>query len=192
MKFIYKPAFLSLIIDFLILIIGIFVVLEWFPLTTRTPYDKYADGALFYYGIWVLISYILGRYKPLHLLKYKIVSFNLIYTTLLTFLIVSFVSFALFKGHYSIYVVFTFTTILYVVFSAFYLLYFILLYAVEYDETPIEVEIRENAVLLPPTALDSQSFSDLKDTICTFSGQKCFDVLSHHYDLKNGAVYVNF
>jgi len=191
MKFIYKPAFLSLIIDFLILIIGIFVVLEWFPLTTRTPYDKYADGALFYYGIWVLISYILGRYKPLHLLKYKIVSFNLIYTTLLTFFIVSFVSFALFKGHYSIYVVFTFTTIIYAVFSAFYLLYFVLLYAVEYDEIPIEIEVRENAVLLPPISLDDESFNDLKETICTFSGKKCFDVLSHHYDLKSGAVYVN-
>lgn len=121
-----------------------------------TPYDKYADGALFYYGIWVLISYILGRYKPLHLLKYKIVSFNLIYTTLLTFFIVSFVSFALFKGQYSIYVVFTFTTIIYAVFSAFYLLYFIA-YAVEYDEIPIEIEVREKCC-----ALACQSLSTMK------------------------------
>ena len=126
------------------------------------------------------------------MLKYKIVSFNLIYTTLLTFFIVSLVSFALFKGHYSIYVVFTFTTIIYAVFSAFYLLYFVLLYAVEYDEIPIEIEVRENAVLLPPISLDDESFNDLKETICTFSGKKCFDVLSHHYDLKSGAVYVNF
>lgn len=172
MKLIYKPSFLSLVIDFLILIIGIFVVLEWFPLTTRTPYDKYADGALFYYGIWVLISYILGRYKPLHLLKYKIVSFNLIYTTLLTFFIVSFVSFALFKGHYSIYVVFTFTQLFTLYFQLFicYILYcFMLSNMMKYPSKLRFVKMQCSC----RQSLSTISFNDLKETICTFSG-KCF------------------
>lgn len=192
MKLFYKPSLLSLVFDFLFLIIGIFVVLEWFPLTTRTPYDKYADAALYYYFVWMLISYLLGRYKPLHLLKYKDVSLNLIYVTVLTFVIIWLTSIIIFNSRYSVYVIFTFTTIIYIISSAFYLLYFILLYAVEYEDVAPQIEVRENAQLLPLTPLDDDSFNDLKDTICTFSGQKCFDVLSQHYDLKSGAVYVNF
>lgn len=157
MKIIYKPSVLSIFIDFLILIISIIIVLQWFPLTTRTPYDKYADGAMVYYLCWVLVSYLFGRYKPLHTLKYKDATLKLIYITLIIFLILWEISVFFFNGYYSVYVLFSYTTIIYFVYSVFYLLYFILLYAVEYEEVETITEQRENAILIPSRPLDDST-----------------------------------
>lgn len=180
--------------DFLILIIGIFVVLQWFPLTTKTPFDKYADGAVLYLFGWILISFFLGRYIPLHTLKYKDATLKLIYTTLLIFIVLWAVSSSIYDGYYSVYVIFTYTTVVYIIYSVFYLLYFILLYAVEYEEpgTATTAVIRENANLIPARPLDEGSYNELIETICTYSGKKCCEEISKNFDLRSGNVYVNF
>lgn len=192
MKIIYKPSVLSIFIDFLILIISIIIVLQWFPLTTRTPYDKYADGAMVYYLCWVLVSYLFGRYKPLHTLKYKDATLKLIYITLIIFLILWEISVFFFNGYYSVYVLFSYTTIIYFVYSVFYLLYFILLYAVEYEEVETITEQRENAILIPSRPLDDSSYKELVETICTYSGKKCCEEIVKSFDLQSGSAYVNF
>lgn len=178
--------------DFLILIIGIFVVLQWFPLTTKTPFDKYADGAMVYFIGWIIISFFLGRYIPLHTLKYKDATLKLIYATLLIFIVLSVVSTLIYNGYYSVYVIFTYTTVIYIIYSVFNLFYFILLYAVEYEEPDTTTEIRVNANLIPARPLDEGSYTDLVDTICTYSGRKCCEEITKNFNLRSGNVYVNF
>lgn len=191
-KLFYKPSWITVVNDIMILILSLFVVLEWFPLTTRTPYQKYDVAAAFYVLIWVLFSYLLGRYRPLHLQKYFKASFKLMYITLIVFGVMWLISFGYFNSFYSVYVIFTFTTVAFAINFLFFALYFALLYAVDYNETVSEVELRENAVLKPATRLDDESFQELCATISSHSGSKVLDVLSQTIDLQSGNTYVNF
>ena len=125
-KPIYKPSWISIINDIMILILSLFVVLEWFPLTTRTPYEKYDVASVFYVFIWVFVSYLLGRYKPLHKQKYLKASFKLMYITLIVFGAMWLISFTYFTSIYSVYVIFTFTTIAFAINFLFFILYFVL------------------------------------------------------------------
>lgn len=191
-KLIYKPAWISVVNDIMILILSLFVVLEWFPLTTRTPYQKYDVAAVLYVFIWVCVSYLLGRYKSLHRQKYLKASFKLMYITLIVFGAMWLISFTYFNSIYSVYVIFTFTTIAFAINFLFFILYFALLYAVDYDEAVSEVEVRENAVLKPATRLDDDSYLELCSTISGHSGKKVLDILSQTIDFQSGNTYVNF
>lgn len=194
MKLFYRPSLLSIIIDLMILILSAVIVLEWFPLTTQTPYEKYDGAGLVYTCAWMLLSYLFGRYKPLHLQKYLKASFRLVYVTTLVFLLAWGISYYFYNGTYSIYVIFTFTTIAFGVYFAFYMLYFALLYAVDYDDekAKVEPEIRENAQLRPATALDKDSYRELCEAIVQHSGVKVMVALNSRFDLRSGNTLVNF
>ncbi len=191
-EFPYKPSKISIIFDFLFLALCIFVVLRYFPLTTRNPFEKYDIASAIYLAIWFVVSYFLGRYRPLHLQKYVLTSFNLVYATLITFLAMWAVSYFLFDEFFSVRVLFTFTTAVFFVNSAFHFLYFAMLYAANYDEQTIEAEARTDAALKPATPLDEESYRDLCSVIIEFSGEKVFNELSHNLDLKCGNNYISF
>lgn len=176
----------------MILILSLFVVLEWFPLTTRTPYEKYDLASVFYVLIWVFVSYLLGRYRPLHLQKYFKASFKLLYATIIVFSAMWLISFTYFNSIYSVYVIFTFSTIAFSINFLFFVLYFALLYAVDYDETVSDVQVRENAVLKPASRLDEDSYQELCATISGHSGDKVLETLSQTVDFQSGNTYVNF
>lgn len=178
--------------DFLFLTLCIVVVLRYFPLTTSNPFEKYDIAAFIYLGIWFATSYCLGRYKPLHTQKYVYTSFNLVYATIITFLIMWAVSYFLFDKLFSVRVLFSFTTALFFVNSAFHFLYFAILYAANYDEQIVEAEPRTDAILKPATPLDEESYRDLCSVIIDFSGEKAFAELSKQVDLKSGNTYVSF
>ncbi len=188
----YHPSKISLLVDFMILIIGIFVVLEWFPLTTNTPYDKYGDTFFFYFVLWFVLSYLFQRYRPLKDLKYRDVSFKLLYVAVCVFFTSWFFSVAFFNNYYSVYVIFTYTTILFSIISIFYMIYFILLYAVEYDVEPIEINKRNNATLKLLNSLDDSSYKERCDAIVEHSGDKLLQELLKEIDLKSENTLINF
>ncbi len=191
-KFPYKPSKISIIFDFLFLALCIFVVLRYFPLTTQNPFQKYDITSVVYLGIWFIVSYFLGRYRPLHLQKYVVTSFNLIYATVITFLIMWAISYFIFDKYFSIRVLFTFTTAVFFVNSAFHLLYFAMLYAANYDEQTVEADARTDASLKPATPLDEESYRDLCSVIIDFSGEKVFRELNQNIDLRSGNTYISF
>lgn len=188
----YRPSRISMFLDFMILIMGIFVVLQWFPLSTSTPFSKYGNTSLFYFGLWFVVSYLFQRYKPLQKLKYRDVSFKLVYVTSTVFFISWFLSVVFFNSYYSVYVIFTYTTILFIIISLFYLIYFLLLYAVEYDVSPVEITIRENATLRVLPSLDDKSYEERCAAITQYSGDKVLTELSTNVDLKSENTLVNF
>jgi len=190
--FLYKPSKISVIFDFLFLALCIFVVLRYFPLTTQTPFQKYDIASAIYLGIWFVVSYFLGRYRPLHLQKYIFTAFNLFYVTIITFLSMWAVSYFLFDKYFSVSVLFTFTTAVFFVNSAFHQLYFAILYAANYDDQPIETEIRADARMKPATPLDEESYRDLCSVITDFSGEKVLNELLEHVDLRSGNTYTSF
>ncbi len=191
-KFPYRPSKISILFDFIFLALCIFVVLRYFPLTTQNPFEKYDVAAFIYLGIWFIVSYLLGRYRPLHLQKYVYTSFNLVYATIITFLTMWAMSYFLFDKYFSVRVLFTFTTAVFLVNAAFHLLYFAMLYAANYDEQTVETEVRTDARLKPATPLDEESYRDLCSVIIDFSGEKVFNELAENINLRSGNTYISF
>lgn len=191
-EFIYKPSKISIIFDFLFLALCIFVVLRYFPLTTQNPFKKYDLASFIYLVIWFIVSYFLGRYRPLHKQKYVPTSFNLIYATIITFLLMWAVSHFFFNKYFSVNVLFTFTTALFFVNSAFHFVYFAMLYAANYDQETIDTESRTDANLKPATPLDEESYRDLCSVISDFSGENVLKELSQNINLQSGNTYISF
>lgn len=191
-NFFYHPSKINLFFDFMILIMAIFVVLGWFPLSTTTPYDKYGDTSLFYFFAWFIVSYLFQRYRPLQELKYRDASLKLLYVTVSVFLISWVISAVFYNSYYSVYVIFTYSAVLFSIISIFYLLYFILLYAVEYDDEPVDISKRANANLRFSTPLDDSSYLDRCATIMQHSGVKVLNELLKNVDLQSGNTLINF
>ena len=189
----HKPRFFVLFVDILMFIITAFVILEWFPLTTQNPYSKYALSALDYLIVWILISNLLSRYKPLHKQYYLFVTLKLVLVNLITFTIFFITSEMFFDGRFSEYVMITFVTILFTVNILFYNMYFALIYAVEYDVKlviPDEKIQNTKCKLLPD--IDDDTFNELRESIISYLGKNVFDKLNEIINFKSGNTYVNF
>ena len=72
------------------LLLSFYVVLDWFPLTTDTPFEKYSWPTLFYTLTWLFTSYFLKRYRPLRKQKYFDASLRLLYVCEINFIIFGF------------------------------------------------------------------------------------------------------
>jgi lipopolysaccharide/colanic/teichoic acid biosynthesis glycosyltransferase len=192
-KEVYRPSMVSVVIDLLIMLLALVVVLAWFPLGEDDPQEKYYDAALIYGVLWFALSYIIGRYRPLHWQNYLAASFKIFYISLFNLVILSFVSYRFFDGFYSQYVIFTYTAVLFIINFAFISLYFALIYAVDYDEGRLTPDVkRENAVLKPTKRLDNEEFETLCDKIEDYSGRKVLSLLSAKIDIGSGNTYINF
>ena len=193
MKIFYKPSYFYLVIDVLILIFSLYIVLDLFPLTTRTPFEKYFTPALFYIFFWTAFSYFLQRYKPLKKQQLVQITLRLFYVCVANFI----VFFALIHFFFKIYSGFVLLILIAGTFNVNYIfisLYFAYRYAVDYNEIVIkQKKERVNAIVKPSLHLDSQSFKQLKSTIKLHSTEKVLRFLELYIDLSDGntLVFVN-
>jgi len=193
MKIFYKPAYFYLIVDILILIFSFYIVLDLFPLTTHTPFDKYSWPSLMYIFLWVVFSYFLKRYIPLKKQKLLKFTLRLFYASIVNF-VLFFALIHFFFKEYSGFVLLTIIAGSFNVNYAFISLYFAYKYAVEYNEITIKpVKERLNATIKPSIPLDEESYNQLKSTIRSQSSEKVLRLLENYFDLKdrNMLVFVN-
>ncbi len=190
MKIFYKPAYTYFFVDILLLVMSFYVVLDWFPLTTNTPFDKYSLPSLYYVLFWIFFSYIFGRYKLLKVQKYFNSTLRLLNISLIIFIFFKLII-SLYFDRYSDYVLFTITV---GAFSLNYLalsLYFSYRYAIEYNEFTIKpVGIRTNATVKPSVPLDKESYLQLCSTIRFHSGNSILKLLQDNVDLNSGNTLV--
>jgi len=186
----YKPAHFALLIDILLLLLSFYVVLDWFPLTTATPFDKYSLPSLYYFLTWLLCSYALKRYKPLKRQNYFVTIQKLFYTTLFVFLLY-WVLIHFFYKPYSGFVLLTLSTGAFVVNYILLSLYYAYRFAVEYNDIDIKpYEKRINAIVKPAVRLDDESCNHLVSTIIAHSGGDVLDFLKEQLDLFSGNTLV--
>lgn len=190
MKIFYRPAKIYILIDFLVLILSFYVVLDWFPLTTNNPFEKYSWSSLCYLLTWAVISYFLKRYKPLKRQKYFRTTFKLFYTTLIIFGFF-YTLIYLFFGEFSIPVLFSITTIAFLLNYLVLSFYFAYRYAVQINEyiQPHD-EGRINAKVKPAVPLDDESYNKLCSTIQSHSGDKVLKFLCENDSIDCGNTYV--
>jgi lipopolysaccharide/colanic/teichoic acid biosynthesis glycosyltransferase len=190
MKLFYKPAYFYLLIDLLILFFSLYIVLDWFPLTTHSPFDKYSTPSLFYMFFWVIFSYFLKRYRPLKKQQYFQISLRLFYVSLLNF-VVFFSLIHFFFKPYSGFVLLSITLGAFIVNYLFISIYFAYRLAVDYNEINVkQKEDRINAVVKPAIPLDEESYKQLKSTIRAHSSENVLRFLDSNVDLTSGNTLV--
>lgn len=192
MKIFYKPQIKYIILDTLILLLSILVMFEWFPLTTRTPYGKYAEAVVFYALFWWVISYIFGRYQSLKSKKFFDAIFQLLYVTLFVYGLSWLLMGIFFPERYSFNVLTTYTLGVYLINNIVYSFIYAWLYAIEYDKYASKDKLRLNARVKILPALDDKSYNDLCVAVRTYSGEKIFNFINKNIDLRSGNTKVLF
>ena len=190
MKLLYRPTFF-LLIDVLVLLISVFIVLMWFPLTTQSPFVKYFPSFSLYTFVWVFCSYIFGRYKPLKSQRYFKTTFKLLYTTLITlgiccgyFVLINYGS------QLSEYVLLSVTVISFTIHYFLLFIYFAHRYATEYEIPNYPIVKRKNAHVKPLPDLDEETYNNRCLLVRKHSGDKAFHFLNSKVNLKSANAYV--
>jgi len=189
----YKPANLYLFIDWFLLILSFYVVLDWFPLSTRTPFEKYSWPSFFFVSAWLICSYFLGRYKPLKDQRYFIASLRLLDTSLIVLVIFKLLIYFYFPN-YSGYVLLSISIGAFLLNYIAISLYYAYKYSVAYNEYNLDpVEERVNAHVKPSSLLDDDSYNQLCKTIESHSSDSVLKFLKKNVDLQcgNTLVYVS-
>ncbi len=193
MSIFYKPSRLYFIIDALLLLLSFYVVLDWFPLTTHTPFDKYSLPSLCFSLIWIFSSYLLQRYKPLKKQLYFKTTLNLFYVAVVVFILFMLIIHLFFKN-YSGFVLLTITSGVFIVNYLYLTLYYAYKMAVEYNDIPLKpIEKRVNARVKPAKPLDERNRRQLSTTIRAHSSEYVLKFLEQNVDLSSGntLVYVS-
>jgi lipopolysaccharide/colanic/teichoic acid biosynthesis glycosyltransferase len=190
MKFFYRPAYFYLIVDILIVLLSFYVVLDWFPLTTHTPFEKYSWASLTYIITWIVISYSFKRYLPLRRQPFFNVSIRLNYTVIFIsvgfYLLIHF-----FFKPYSGFVLLAISLAAFIINYLLIALYFAYRFAVEYNEITFEpTETRENAKVKPAEDIDDESLEQIKKVINKHAHPFTSDFFSKYINLKSGNTHV--
>jgi lipopolysaccharide/colanic/teichoic acid biosynthesis glycosyltransferase len=165
--------------------------LNWFPLTTDTPFDKYSWPSICYIFSWFACSYFFRRYRPLRKQTFFRTAFRLFYITL----IVSFFYLILieiyFNNRFSEYVLFSISVVVFTLNYTALNIYFAYRYAVEYNDFTVTLDAdRVNSKVKPGIPLDEESLKDLCLTIRENSGQPVLNFLNKNVDLGCGNTFV--
>lgn len=193
MKLFYKPSYFYLIIDFLILFLTLYVVLDWFPLTTDSPFTKYTIPSFLFIISWFIISFILKRYRSLRKQHYFQATVKLFYVSCINFLVFITLIHYFFKPYSG----FVLLSIVIGTFLVNYILlsfYFAYKLAVDYNEINLKPNKgRINATVKPANELDEESYAQLRSTISLHSSNYTLKFLENQINLSSGntLVYVN-
>lgn len=188
-----KPPTSIILADLLMLLLSFYVVLDWFPLTTPEPFEKYGKPMLLFTMAWMGVSYLFQRYTPLRKQKYFDVTLKLFYVCVVVFVLFALPIHFYFKDFSG----FVLLSIIVGVFSVNYVgssLYYAYRFAVEYKEIEsAPILERVNAGVKPAVSLDEESYHQLCSTIRLYSGIKVLHFLEHTLDLSSGSnlVYIS-
>ncbi len=180
----YKPKLWLICLDIVLILLNISAVFLFLPLTTSTPFQKYALPLVVFLFVWLVLSYIFQRYKKLRSRSFFRHAFSLLYVSF--FVLVIFALFILIQPEspYSQNVLFT---VLLSVFISEYLIlfiYFAYKYATQYEVPVLHHEERLNAELSPTSIISDDAKSERKKRIIDLAGSRAFEYIKNntHWD----------
>lgn len=191
MKIFYRPKLIYLIVDLLVLMMSFYVVLDWFPLTTDTPFNKYSWPSIFYGITWISCSYLFKRYTTLRKQTFFGITFKLFYITIIVSFFYLIIIKLYFDTKFSEYVLFSISVVVFTINYASLNIYFAYRFAVDYNDFTVTLdENRVNAKVKPATPLDEDSLKDLCLTINSHSGPNVLKFLQKNVSLGTGNTLV--
>jgi lipopolysaccharide/colanic/teichoic acid biosynthesis glycosyltransferase len=185
-----NPTRSYLFIDLILLILSFYIVLDWFPLSTRIPFEKYSIPAIFYAIVWIICSYLFGRYRSLKKQKYFISTLRLLDVCLVVLLIFKALIYFYFEN-YSSNVLITIVIGTFLLNYLFLSLFFAYRYAVDYNEVFFDpVQERADAKVKVSNELDNESYIQLCKIIRNHTSSSTLGFFQDNFNLKGGNTMV--
>lgn len=174
------------------LALSFFVVLEWFPLTTQIPFQKYDVFAAIFVGAWLVSAYLTHRYVRVKFQKIDVALLRLLMSSLLTFgamLVYMYVIPP--HRNYSIWVLLT----IWLVMTAWVVIILIASHAYNYatyaePEPPRTFNRGPQHVLRPAQPRDPKQAAEMRLAIAESTSPLLLDYLDKHVDLDSKNTFV--
>lgn len=187
---VYKPKLWLILMDLVTILLNIFVVFFFFPVTTKNPFEKYFVPSILFILSWIILSYIFSRYKKLKDQTFFPAVFGLFNTSV--------ISFAIFGGYiliqpaspYSQNVLLTILAGLFVCEYFILFVYFAYRYALLYEVPKVSAEVRQFVQPKSSYPLTEEEFERRKKDIIDFSGRKVFNLLSKKFHLNESSTKI--
>ena len=183
-RLLYKPYWTYLLTDAITLMLSFVVVLAWFPLSTKIPFQKYDVFAIVFSAIWLITSYLCRRYKPVRYLKMGKDIRRLILSSILSFGCMYGYMWLMSGKQFSIWVLLTIWLVMLVMSLVYLIFKHAYRYALNAEETPSMAPSREpQQVLRTPEALTIEDEQALRDSILEFSSDATIRFIQQYANL---------
>ena len=183
-RFFYKPYWAYLLADALTLLLSVVIVLAWFPLSTKIPFQKYDVFAIIFSTIWLMSSYLCRRYLPVRYMRMDKDIRQLIFSAIFTFGCMYGYMWLKSGKHFSIWVLLT----IWLVMLVMSLLYLIIKHAYRYalnpEETPsVASERQPQSVLKEPEDLSEDDKENLRASILQFAPEAALRYIEQYVNV---------
>lgn len=192
--FFYKPYWVYVLFDIILLILTFLIVLAWFPLTTDMPFQKYDTYSLVFSIVWIAVSYLAHRYVRIKFMRIGVNAVRLLATAVLVFGIME--AYALLLAwaggkNYSIWVLLTIWLIMLVVSVVFLLLWHAYRYALNQDDEIVRAPERgTQTVLYPPKEhLNEEQKAEMRQQMVEVTSENAVRFLERHLDIYSSNTY---
>lgn len=190
LRLLYKPYWKYILTDIFLLVISFFVVLEWFPLSTQIPFQKYDIFALVFSLTWVVMSYIGQRYVRIKYLKVGRALLRLLWVSLIVLgLMYAYMEILSHDMKYSIRVLLTIwiamfvASIIYILFSHAYR------YALNVEDEVERMPRGPRAVLKAPVIYDERETERCYENIVQQTSQETLNFLLKYIQVASSNTY---
>ena len=187
----YVPYWRYLIADILLLAMSVFVVLQWFPLSTRIPFQKYNIFALVFTTCWLLTSYFAHRYVRVKHMKMGRSLIRLAAAAVVTFCVMLIYMYIVSGRQFLSFRVLITVWVIMVVFCTIYLILSHAYRYATYEEPEVEraPDRGPQHVLKEPKPVPEGREEEVKEIVVESAGEKAYDYLSQHIDLVSSNTF---
>lgn len=172
--------------------LSFFVVLEWFPLSTQIPFQKYGVFAAVFCGVWLISAYLVHRYVRVKFQKIDISIYRLLVSATLTFGVMLVYMYVI-PPHrnYSIWVLLT----IWIVMVAWAIVILIVSHAYNYatyaePEPRRKLDRAPQKVLRQPVSRDGQQVEAIRRAIADTASPLLLNFLDKHLDVSSSNTFV--
>ena len=191
-RIVYKPYWNYVIEDVIALALSIFVVLEWFPLSTQIPFQKYGVFAAVFSVVWLGSAYMAHRYVRVKFQQIDVSILRLFVSAVLTFgVMLGYMYVIPPHRNYSIWVLLT----IWLAMFAWTIVILIISHAYNYatyaEPEPVrKLDRAPQQVLKAPVQRDSQQTERIRRTIAETTSPLLLGFLDKHLDVSSSNTFV--
>ena len=187
----YTPYWRYVLADILLLALSVFVVLQWFPLATQFPFQKYSIFALVFSGCWLVIGYFSHRYVRVKHMKMGRSLIRLFAASVITFVVmIVYMYFIAGRQLLSISVLITIWVIM-IVLCTLYLIFAHAYRYATYEEPELEraPDRGPQKVLKEPKPVSDERRQEAKEIVIETAGENAYNYLNSRIDIVSSNTF---
>lgn len=180
-----NPKFQYMLIDFILLWLTFQIIIQWFPLVTKNPFDKYFEPFLIFIPIWYFCGVAFRKYHTYRYRSLRNVLTSIFRADLLA-VVLSLIIMLLFQANsLSNNVLYAIVLGLFIMEMLGGLIYFSFRYAANIEQSELQMEIvKRETVLKENHVLDKQTTDRIETLIRDKAGKKTLENLKNKIELN--------